>query len=546
MEGMMRRPSGAAAASRPSGAAAAARRMEVELELSSSSDDEGMPPLAARPAPPREPPRPRGPRESPIVPARRAPSPAFLSQADDDFNATLQASQQDADDDLVVLEEEDDGLTACERVYRNKNNSQPDLLSMCIGLKTADNTRWLADFENDDLYKDLPQRSSFCPKVMNLKIEIRRRAKQLGAAVRCSALLRPQCIAWLKNNPIQDVRDIAFLRLEEAKTYRVLEEQKEERDAAAANRLANSNWNVHKPWLRLYMAMCHDAAREALMMDGQVMNREELDARNSDERPPSYAQVVAGIYNDATWTPVTEALPELHSLFEEPISLPFNEMPGGEVSQEEVKTRIADSRARLISIIFDWELSGNGFGQRTQGDGQWGHFSEQHMELEDGDNRANFVKPHLGQRIHHLYLWHLSDSMEILTKVLNVLSGEVAADSERAGDTAVVRRRRRAAAALAADRRQRKKFRNVVGSSLSAIAITNKEDNIRHEEDKVERLTFAQLAAEDEGNDRKVELYGQLLAHHKAKIGDYQDELAAMKKAYNKILEDNNDDDEDE
>jgi hypothetical protein len=92
-------------------------------------------------------------------------------------------------------------------------------------------------------------------------------------------------------------------------------------------------------------------------------------------------------------------------------------------------------------LIKDCERSGNGFGQRDVSDDSFGQFD---VELSMGDERAAFVKPHTGQRFHHLYFWYLADLMGVLKNVLNVLSPEVAGDTDKIpGDTASTQRSRR-------------------------------------------------------------------------------------------------------
>ncbi|CAB9524385.1 unknown protein [Seminavis robusta] len=441
------------------------------------------------------------------------------------------------EEELLTSSDEDDGMGLCEKLYKMKDNSQAVLLSMAIGIKAgnAEGSRWLADFENDPIYKDLAQRSPFNPKVKELKEEMKRRSRVLKVTCRMQSALKPACYEWLKKNPIVDRRDVAFLRKEEATTYALLNAQAEEMRTAARERLQNANWNCAPPFLRLYCAMIHDEAREALLADAAAWTREELDARNHEERPETYPEVVARLYNDESVVFTTEALPELHESYAEPITLKFSEMPGGELSAEEAKTRIGDARARVISIILDWELSGNGFGQREEGHEDWGHFSSEHYSLSNGDNRANFVKVHKGQRFHHLYLWHLADTMGILSNVLNVLSKNVSADGNNTPATAVTRRRRKAAELKEEERQQKKHFREMVGTSLSALAISSKEENIRIEEDKIEKYVFAQLEARLDGSlagRRKSRLYGQMIAHHKRKSAQLGKELRSMKEKY--------------
>jgi hypothetical protein len=70
-----------------------------------------------------------------------------------------------------------------------------------------------------------------------------------------------------------------------------------------------------------------------------------------------------------------------------------------------------------LKIIANWELSGNGFGQRTRQDENFGHMEEE--QLEEGDNRARFLDG-VGKE-HLLILWDLGDREGVLQKFLNKL-----------------------------------------------------------------------------------------------------------------------------
>lgn len=76
---------------------------------------------------------------------------------------------------------------------------------------------------------------------------------------------------------------------------------------------------------------------------------------------------------------------------------------------------------------------------RDEEDPTFGQFTVRHAGTKDGDNRSAFVVQHLGHCIHHLYLWHLSDEMGVLSNVLNKLSKNVATESSKVpADTAQV------------------------------------------------------------------------------------------------------------
>ena len=65
-----------------------------------------------------------------------------------------------------------------------------------------------------------------------------------------------------------------------------------------------------------------------------VMDRQELDARNSASRPETFFESVARVFNDDTTFFITESLPDLHYSFAHPMSLAFDDMPGPVTPEE--------------------------------------------------------------------------------------------------------------------------------------------------------------------------------------------------------------------
>jgi hypothetical protein len=264
----------------------------------------------------------------------------------------------DDDEDDDDEEQEFEGLVEagagipigeCEKVYKKHGNSVSHLLVMSLGLSTADG-RKLADFDDDDNYKTyLPK--SLMPKVPLMKWEMKRRATAAGITkFRKSSVLKPEALHWLRSNPVSNQQDVQFLTRTEDELYKTMLEAKKEIEEADREKLATSNWTGNAPWCRLYCAMTHDDALEAIKYKDNVMQRDELDARNSENRPASYEAIVAKLYNDPTEEFYTEAVPALHDYFAEPICLEFLGMPGGEISAEDVKKKIGDARAKLMQV----------------------------------------------------------------------------------------------------------------------------------------------------------------------------------------------------
>jgi hypothetical protein len=421
-------------------------------------------------------------------------------------------------------------MSLCEHFYMINKNSIQVLLAMCVGLTDPKNGRVLADFDNDRLYKEYLEKA-VVPKVPALKTEMKRRALAVGLTkFRKNSVSRPQALEWLKMNPVRGEANIRFLLQAEGKLYATLKGADEEKQAEAQEKLSQAAWTGCKPYLRLYICATEDAALEALRDAALAMEKDELDARNSEERPDSYEQIVADLFNDPDCDCRTDALPSLHAMFALPIDLPFKDMPGGKIDAETVKSRLADARAKLLQVITNWEASGNGAGQRTLEDEGFGHYEASTSVTQAGDNRANFINKSLGHRNHLLYFWYLADKMGVLSHVLNVLSSDMAGDGDQVNrNTQQVQQRRKNAALDAVERKERRDFRLAVGNSLAALAIATKDDLIRKEEDKIERYAIEALEAEERGDHKKRKFYLKLKEDHEGKVAGFYYEIKKMK-----------------
>jgi hypothetical protein len=102
------------------------------------------------------------------------------------------------------------------------------------------------------------------------------------------------------------------------------------------------------------------------------LKHQQLDARNSDTRPKQFEEEAAALFNNTAFAPTTLLLPSLHSDFADAVLLCLEDIPGP-ITPGEVKSRMANSRTKLMEVILGWELSGNGFGQRITEDDVFGH-----------------------------------------------------------------------------------------------------------------------------------------------------------------------------
>ncbi|CAB9517520.1 expressed unknown protein [Seminavis robusta] len=273
-----------------------------------------------------------------------------------------------------------------ERYYKCGGEKAADLLAMCIGLKTFD-LREAGNVEVEPYCSMKLKKKHFCE-------EIRRRCILEGIVPgpKCGNWERKKCLGWLQAHPLQNHNDRSI--------------------------------------------------REKFLEMHRLGDREELDARNSEDRPETVYESVARLFNDNEHEVFSRCLPDLHFSFAEVLDCSFEHMPGA-ITPDEVKRRWGDCRAKLIKIIAKWELSGNGFGQRVQEDEEFGHLGEDLLQC--GDNRANFLDSQTKEHI--LYLWHVSDDQEILKNVMSVISescaaSTVACSSVAPSDNASARKRK--------------------------------------------------------------------------------------------------------
>ena len=111
---------------------------------------------------------------------------------------------------------------------------------------------------------------------------------------------------------------------------------------------------------------------------------------------------VAEVFNDTYFVPEQEELPNLHPDFTESKKLNLSEY---RMSQEKAKEIITTVRPLLATMISNYELSGNGAGQRSSENEDYGRVD---LSLYiAGDDRASFLLN--TSSFFLLYWWHKLD-----------------------------------------------------------------------------------------------------------------------------------------
>ena len=100
----------------------------------------------------------------------------------------------------------------------------------------------------------------------------------------------------------------------------------------------------------MYHGIFHDRARKAIVKKDNVLERPELDARNSNNRPKTFEEVVTELYNDFSITFQSKVFLGLSHEFAFPIELKFYKIPGGQITRQEVKSSVADACVKIISV----------------------------------------------------------------------------------------------------------------------------------------------------------------------------------------------------
>ena len=103
--------------------------------------------------------------------------------------------------------------------------------------------------------------------------------------------------------------------------------RKQKEDGSVLNNNKSVQWRSIGPWLRLCHCATDDECKSAWLVLARAKDHEELDGRKSSEKPKSYYEVVAELFNDASNVHEMIVLPELHNDFKEMITPDAGHIP---------------------------------------------------------------------------------------------------------------------------------------------------------------------------------------------------------------------------
>lgn len=298
-------------------------------------------------------------------PRLRQPSQAQLKEPS--------SSDEDDDDEAALLL-----VPSAKKHYKDSNGNKRILLAMCVGLVHEDGKE-LGDITVEPYLSSVEKRT-FKPAKQDLKREIIRRYK---AERKSTKEPRPNhwnlelSTEWLRKYPVENSADKDFIFAEEKKYRDILAAAANERNQLRGGNLTGSTGVVFTNIadLRLISVLMHDKVKEAFIKRHDVLDRQELDARNSPERQLLWNELAARLYNNQNFHPYSEVIPDLHEDFAESHDLGLQQVPT-KISPDQVKSWVGDRKTNLVLMITAWERSGNGTGNRTEDEDNFGHLEE--------------------------------------------------------------------------------------------------------------------------------------------------------------------------
>ena len=200
-------------------------------------------------------------------------------------------------------------------------------------------------------YSTSKRRKGVMPTSAMLIDEVARRCLSTNIApVKCKSYPKPKLISWLLKNPVDKPVDVAFLT-QEVVTFckQFINAAQEKSNLMPTEATRKLPWITTAPFLCLYHCLLDDDVKKAFLKKDDALSCQQLNGNKSTKRPPTYEELVTELFNDPKFLPISLELPELHEEFTDKCILDFKLMPGL-ITAVEVKTRLADSRTKLVLV----------------------------------------------------------------------------------------------------------------------------------------------------------------------------------------------------
>eukprot|EP00977_Amphora_coffeiformis_P003886 scaffold770_cov76-Amphora_coffeaeformis.AAC.1 len=442
-------------------------------------------------------------------------------------------------------------LSKAESHYINSNNDKRTLIVLTIGS--------IKEIDPDTPPWNTIQRRDIKPRKKDLQDEVKRRSKDMAIPPRPNNWDVNSCLDWLKAHPLNEEDDLSFLDKERTRLERVLQAAAQEADVSA-NLTRAGQWRGPVPALRLAHCLIEDDIKTVFLRRNDARTRRDLDDRNSETRDPTAYEMIASKWNDASFNPQS-VITSCHSDFEVPIDLSHQAVSNlAKATQEKVEDFLTTIRTQLIRLISDWERSGQGEGGHVSllgediegiGDDHPSSIPEAVYDVSDAEfgalsgrgrpalaSRRNFLQ---GKPSYLLYYWELMDRHQLLASTVQRLdeqysapdansirsvrssaskrrrSNEEDVDALRDVSTAIIRLageqakdRESRNQALAEEKRDRVRQRvNTLRDTLRDYRRFRAECRSRHEMDMVNFYNEEIQALEEDINGEEIQLMSQ-------------------------------------
>ena len=145
-------------------------------------------------------------------------------------------------------------------------------------------------------YASFKGKIHFVPAVPLLIKEVQRRcASQKITPVKCKNYPKTKLLEWLRQYPVNDPVDVAFLLKEESKLRKVFTEAKQEKEKnllmTKESNKKTKPWNQNDPFICLYHCLIDDKVKEAFLKKDDAVNRQQLDAMRTSKRPLNWEEL---------------------------------------------------------------------------------------------------------------------------------------------------------------------------------------------------------------------------------------------------------------
>ena len=261
------------------------------------------------------------------------------------------------------------------------------------------------------------------PTLKMYKTEVKRRDPKAR-----SSRNQPELLQLLRDDlALTDPEDIKFIKLKVDQHKQKLCQLAAEKSAKVS--CARTTFRSIER-MRFVECMVLDEVKPLYLKVHEVMERHELDGRNSDRLPPDFYEVITQQFNNKAFVPMSRRLPHLHERLADAIELPLED--GVLMTPEHAQKLIRKMKGPLAKLVSNYDRSGNGDGMRGEveddddSDAAEGTFDL--TNVVEGSNIGSFLQQN--DPFDVLYWWHVLNQAQMLDYTISILPDAVGATSD--------------------------------------------------------------------------------------------------------------------